>query len=329
MATEAVDSNARFTPDPIANAGYLYLRPGVKRGEGYAQVEQKAQNRVLEYSDTGELLGVDFLDLRSVNIGLLPQDDVIPQEKDLVTLLESSGVMGIEGTTRDLFRDWISSQYTRVFKDGGIDGCVDFFGKIVAYPDGSLDEHIGYAFETLISEESKADFRGAVADVIAQRVVDTDPNLKEFRNLIWLAVETASTEASVPITNALINNPSLRNNKRITSDGYHAVFWFAIHRKNIDTHADVAREQAKRLIDSPEFDERYLPLGIKALLESDPFSVGEVLEEYRDRLVALKEDISQDELWVRGYRSSNTRIIEGLREKGIELTPEQLAILQV
>jgi hypothetical protein len=86
------ERNIEFKADYRSGAGYLKL-DHIARGEAAKQVYQEEQDRVLDYSRDGRLLGIEFLDLTEVNLEALPQDDSLPGEGELVVLFNANDIV--------------------------------------------------------------------------------------------------------------------------------------------------------------------------------------------------------------------------------------------
>lgn len=81
-----------YEPDASGmTSGYLRLR-FVSEGEAAVQFVQRDKSRVFDYSKTGHLLGIEFLKPGKVDLTELPQDDIVPQDGELVEIFSSQGI---------------------------------------------------------------------------------------------------------------------------------------------------------------------------------------------------------------------------------------------
>lgn len=99
---ERPTTNARLKIDRLANAAYLYLRSGVKRGEFDVQFVDEKHGTVSDFDSQGRLLGIEFIDLDQPDITALPQDDVVPIHDELIVMFKEKGIDPITEPSIDL-----------------------------------------------------------------------------------------------------------------------------------------------------------------------------------------------------------------------------------
>lgn len=209
---------------------------------------------------------------------------------------------------------------------------LDFFGNRVTYDgldQGYIEELIGNIYGKFVPEELRPDFRGAVVDVLSARLSDPEPKLDEVKSLVFISGGfVISPEAVVPISEALINNEAIRSDPDLKARMYQAVCELNSQKYVLD-HMDDANAALQRLADSPEFDERWIYAAFDAVLRNNPTSASDALAKYGGRILAFKRDELVDERSLSWYEMVSKYLIGHLGRSGVELTPEQLAILKV
>ena len=81
-----------YEPDVSGEtSGYLKLR-FAGQGEAEIQFVQPDKSRVFDYSRTGRLLGIEFIEPGKVDLTELPQDEIVPQDGELVEIFSSYGI---------------------------------------------------------------------------------------------------------------------------------------------------------------------------------------------------------------------------------------------
>lgn len=238
---------------------------------------------------------------------------------------------------RQLYADWLSQTIAERFYPANSDKyfgrTLDFFGNKVTYDEfdgGHIEELVGNAYREFVPLELRPDFRGAVVDVLSNRLSELEPKLDEIKSLVSVSGGSViSPEAVVPIAEALIGNEAIRSDPVLETWLYHIAFELNSQKWVLD-HKEDAYTALEGLVDSPKFDEGRIYLAVAALIRNNPESAPDVLMKYADRIKAFKNDqISSTDYPEDFLRADSIELIRFLERNSIELTPEQLAILQV
>lgn len=251
------------------------------------------------------------------------------QPTQLAAITEAEG----QNQTRVKYRDWISQTLSSEFGSAGKPhASLILNDEVVPYnyglDSGSIQELITHAYYQAVPEEERVDFRGAVVDLLGQRLSEETPEVNGVYALIQVAKRITMPQAATTLVDALVTSENVRSNTGLKNRIHQAVWWLTFQELE-EEHREEARVALQRLMDHPVFNENWLYSGIDALLRSDPSSVETVIAKYGDRITAFKRKRSKNKNHLAGLKDTSKFLLMYLKSSSVKLTPEQLAILQI
>jgi hypothetical protein len=251
-------------------------------------------------------------------------------EPDRRTLLEavSQPAVEVENPARVRYREWMEGYFRKSSEDPYSVGAVVLNGKVFGFNPGTngVEDLMHDAYLGAVTKKDKPQFKGAVLDLFSQALLPEDIDLERIDQLSYLISRLDINEAAGVAVDAVVNysgDPRADLDIKLSN-----IVWNLAYHSGQTENGEIAREAAERLMDSEQFNEVAILTFFESLFHSSPSSAGELIDKYGDRVLVFRQQ-DRGSVFARNVRRRLDLMLETLKDSNVELSPEQLAVLQV